>query len=213
MATTLIKVDIDGVLRNWNASLIKHWEAAHPGEAPVVYPFADFVIAPSFPPGSDNRKFYLEEQPYAVYRHALPYEGAVEFLKSIIREYPNVWLVTTQYANTMFPTMEWVEEYLPAADVPLVFSKDKGLVGKHQFEQTILIDDAPHNLDHQVKHGGTAFCFGHLYNSHHNPDKTWVSFHGTGKYALEDEPERVKQQYNAILLALESFMHGRSLGV
>jgi 5'(3')-deoxyribonucleotidase len=212
MATTLIKVDIDGVLRNWNASLIRHWEAAHPGEK-VVYPFADFNIAASFPPGADNRKFYLEEQPYMVYRYAEPYVGAVDFLRRVIQEYPNVWLVTTQYERTMFPTMEWVEAFLPAADVPLVFSKEKGLVGKYQFEETILIDDAPHNLDNQVKHGGTAFCFGHLYNSHHNPSKTWVSFQGTGKYSVEDEAERLKQQYDAILLALHAFMHGRPCGV
>lgn len=207
LLTTLIKVDIDGVLRNWNASLIRQVQLVHP-EIEVKYPFEDFNIAASFPPRFDNRLFYLEEYPEEIYTQAEPYEGAVWFLNELLKVYPNVWLVTTQYEKTMYPTMQWVEKHLPAHDVPLVFSKEKGLVGRGQFEQTILIDDAPHNLNNQVKHGGIAYCFGQLYNTPvHDPDRLWEHFAGTCQYSVEDEPRRIMMQYKEILIALHTRLH------
>jgi 5'(3')-deoxyribonucleotidase len=206
-ASTLIKLDVDGVLRNWNASLIREAKLTYPGIV-IRYPFENFNIAPSFPAGFDNRQFYLEERPDAVYTNADAYDGAVEFVNALLMLCPHVWLVTTQYPKTMYPTIQWIEAHLPASDVPVVFSKEKGLIGKQRFAHTILIDDAPHNLDNQVKHGGDAYCFGQAYNTpEHDPEHKWMHFRGTELYSLEDEPRRIRQQYAQILELLRSRLY------
>lgn len=200
--STLIKVDLDGVLRNWNAAVIREFTAQYP-ESKVDYPFKDFNIAPAFPSWADNRHFYLSERPYPIYRTADPYAGAVEFIRTLVERYPNVWLVTTQYENTMFPTIQWIEEHLPSVNLPVVFSKEKGLVGKSKFEHTILIDDAPHNLTNQADNGGMAYCFGQLYNFHHPESHRWRrSFYGMSDFSLEMEPLRISMQFDDILRAL-----------
>jgi 5'(3')-deoxyribonucleotidase len=205
---TLIKVDLDGVLRNWNAALIKQFMEVHP-TAHVDYPFKDFNIAPAFPSWADYRKFFMDDWPYPIYRNAAPYAGAVEFMKTLAIRYPNVWLVTTQYPNTMFPTIEWIEEHLPARDVPTVFSKEKGLVGWSKFAQTILIDDAPHNLNDQVKHGGFAICFGQLYNFNHADHHKWWNVLGSTDFSEEIEAARIHLQFTSVLTVLKDFFEGR----
>jgi len=199
--STLIKVDVDGVLRNWNASLIREFKRVYP-EAQVEYPFKDFQIAPSFPLWANSKEFYLYDVPYSIYRDADPYVGAVEFIQTLTKRYPNVWLVTTQYKNTMFPTIEWIEAWMPATSVPVVFSKDKGAVGRDKFENTILIDDAPHNLNSEAACGGLAYCFGQLYNFNHPDSHRWTSFFGSTDFSLMSEPARVMIQFNDILQAL-----------
>jgi len=197
--STLIKVDLDGVLRNWNASLIREFEKMH-SDVKVTYPFKDFNIAPSFPAWVDNKKFYLYEKSYDIYRYAEPYAGAVEFMRTLADLYPNVWLVTTQYENTMFPTIQWIEQWLPARNIPVGFSHEKGLIGRDKFEHTILIDDAPHNLTSEAMNGGMAYCFGQLYNFNHVDTPHWRRLiYGSLDFSVEAEAQRISRQFDMIL--------------
>jgi 5'(3')-deoxyribonucleotidase len=195
---TLIKVDLDGVLRNWNASLIRAFKEQYPDEN-VVYPFADFKIDPSFPPWFNSRKFYLEEQPYDIYRNAKPYDGAREFIDSLLLEFPHVWLVTTQYPLTMYPTIRWIEDHMPATDLPIVFSDKKGFIGRSLFDNRILIDDAPHNLMNEVDEHGIPLCFGQSYNFNKAGHHQWYNFFGDTDFSEEAEPKRVSAQFQMIL--------------
>jgi len=194
----LIKVDLDGVIRDWNQSLITEYKKRNTGR--VVYPFSEFKLQSAFPDCDVIGKFYEETAAYDIYRNAKPYAGAIEFVELLIARYPNVWLVTTQYANTMFPTIEWVQTFIPShGNLPIVFSKEKGLIGQGKFAHTILIDDAPHNLESEVRHGGTAVCFGQLYNFNNPDHNKWLNFFGDTDFSLEAESERIKKQYQMIL--------------
>ena len=210
----LIKVDIDGVLRDWNSSLIDEFRKRY-AESYVHYPFRDFDINPDFPDGVNIRQFYLEEAPYEIYTQAKPYNGAIQFIEWLVREFPNVWLVSTQYPNTMYPTMVWLEKNIPSsANLPLVFSKSKGLVGLDKFSDRLLIDDAPHNLVDEEKCGGYPICFGQSYNRN---KVTCVGFYdnrlsvgdlvGDVDFSREHEDTRVANQFKLLQLYLKTHFH------
>lgn len=199
----LLKVDIDGVLRDWNHSLIRVFKRHHP-DAIINYPFRDFKIDPDFPAGTDTKTFYSKTEPEDIYLNAEPYAGAIEFIEFLVREFPYVWLVTTQFPTTMYPTMAWVEKHIPShRDLPLVFSREKGLIGRGKFDQTLLIDDAPHNLLNENEAGGIPVCFGQSYN--YGKANFAVGFYGEYtegqarftdvNFSEEHEAERVTEQF------------------
>lgn len=201
----LIKLDIDGVIRNWNESLITTYQKYCTGR--VIYPFTDFNIKSSFPDIPDIFHFFKSHAADEIYRNAKPYEGAIEFVELLLSRFSNVWLVTTQFPNTTFPTIEWIQAYVPShINLPILFSKEKGLIGKSRFEHTLLIDDAPHNLINQVDAGGTAICFGQLYNFAKPQYNTWINFFGGTDFSIEAEPERLKKQYQMILDYLDDIL-------
>jgi 5'(3')-deoxyribonucleotidase len=194
----LLKVDIDGVLRDWNHSLIRVYKQAHPN-AKVQYPFADWNISPFFPKEPNIDAFY-RSVPYAedVYLNAEPYKGAIDFIEELVRIYPNVWLVSTQFPFTTHPTIGWVEKNIPSAhNLPIVFSKDKGSIGRGKFVETVLIDDAPHNLKSEFEAGGIAVGFGQSYN--YGKIDFCVNFFGSLNFKEEHESDRVAKQFQMIL--------------
>jgi len=200
----LIKLDLDGVIRDWNQSLITSYKKRYSGR--VIYPFTDFKVSVSFPDAVDISGFFKNEAPNEIYLTAKPYAGAIEFVELLLARCPNVWLVTTQFPNTMFPTIQWIQTHIPThTNLPIVFSENKGLIGKGRFEHTILIDDAPHNLDNQVAAGGDALCFGQLYNFDKPNHNTWINFFGDTDFSIEAESKRLKIQYQMILNYLDTW--------
>ena len=198
----LLKVDIDGVLRDWNHSLIREYTTRHPGDR-VTYPFDDFKIDSHFPDCPNLRKFYCDEAPDAIYRNAPAYKGAVAFIEKLVATFPSVWLVSTQFPNTMYPTMEWIEMHIPSAhNLPLIFSKDKGSIGRGKFDEIVLIDDAPHNLHSEAEAGGIALGFGQSYN--YGKVDFCLSFFGDFNFSETHEPDRVAKQFQMILQYLHN---------
>jgi 5'(3')-deoxyribonucleotidase len=203
----LIKIDLDGVIRNWNESLITEYKKRY-SDRRVLYPFHDFDLRDSFPDEPDIVYFFKVEAAKEIYSNAKPYPKAIEFLEIMLSRYPNVWLVTTQFTNTAYPTIEWMRRYIPSYNnLPVVFSSEKGAVGNGKFERTILIDDAPHNLNDQIKNGGIALCFGQLYNNNHADSYRWECVFGGRDFSIEKEPERIQKQYELILDYLKYDVH------
>jgi 5'(3')-deoxyribonucleotidase len=200
----LIKIDLDGVIRNWNASLIREYKKYN-ANGRVIYPFNSWTLNSSFPDCEDISHFFKNVKPYDIYINAEPYVGAIDFLKTILYTYKNVWIVSSQYENTFYPTLKWLQTHIPFYnDIPLVFTDTKGLVGKSLFEKRILIDDATHNLINEVENGGISFCFGQKYNIGHEDDDRWVNFYGSYDFSLENEEYRICKQYEMILEYLKN---------
>ena len=203
----LLKIDVDGVLRDWSHSLIRVYKAKYPN-ARVNYPFGDFDIRPEFPDALKIDDFYRSHS-YAedIYLNAEPYKGAIDFIEKLVKAFPNVWLVSTQFQNTMYPTIAWCEKNLPSAhNLPMLFSKDKGSIGRGKFDETVLIDDAPHNLHSEMEAGGIPLGFGQSYN--YGKINFCVGFYGDINFSEAHEPDRCAKQFQMILKYLQNaFAH------
>ena len=161
----LIKLDIDGVLRNFDKAVNDFFHIDHP-ELSNIYPAKYWSMTENYPTYPDINNYFKIVRAHDIYTQAELFPGAAEFFTRVVNTFENVWLVTTQFEHTMYPTVLWCNKNLPGINnVPMVFSHDKGLIGKDKFKHRILIDDAPHGCLSEQKHGGIPVCFGQLYNN------------------------------------------------
>lgn len=180
MQDLLIKCDIDGVLRNWEKSLVTEYKKQYPHDTTVISPFKEWAVDSNFPNSPvDIHTFFRETHADQIYYNAELLPGASRFIKRIINFYPHVWLVSKQYPLTMDPTVRWCQDKLPFGyNLPIVFTSDKRRVGEDLFRRIVLIDDAPENIENEFPlvseaknyfDGNTLhipICFGQRYNEH-----------------------------------------------
>ena len=162
--SVLIKVDIDGVLRNWEKSLFDTYKKYYPNDR-VILPCTTWDVDGNFPDYKGKfSKFWKELYTKEIYENAELFSGAMKFILDLLDNFPDVWLVTSQPDTAMAPTVHWVQKNLFPQFTPIVFTQDKFDVGRKRYDNRILIDDNMDNLLSEYDAGGTPICFAQRYN-------------------------------------------------
>jgi len=166
MSETIILVDMDGVLANFDKAVIAILRQEYP-EIPVVEPSdrKSFYLADDYPDEYRETIESIYVRP-GFYKNLPPFSGAIDAVNLMDNMGFNVFICTsplTEYKNCVGEKYEWVHTHLGDKFVKrVILTKDKTLV-----RGTILIDDKPHitgGLIPEWKH----VIFDAPYNRHAN---------------------------------------------
>ena len=138
----IIKVDIDGVLRNMNAMLVHLYNQKFKTNL-TVEDIIDYDVSKSFPLFEIETQFTATEYFFKVRSTdtlfmSKPYEGVREAMQKLKDNGHKIVIATWQFSlKNKQCTLEWLKEYqIPYDDI--CFTKDKWMI-----QGDIIIDDNP----------------------------------------------------------------------
>lgn len=151
-----IGIDIDGVLRDFVASVNKVYFREYPTHELLRDNCYD--LAQWFPIGNKIHDFIFRDHAKEIYTGALPYQNALGFMNKLKKH--EVTLVSSQpNGNVEKYTILWLMKY----KVPhnkLMFTRDKS-----DFHGDFLLDDAQHNLERISQcNNSIPVCFDRTWN-------------------------------------------------
>lgn len=139
-----IKIDIDGILRDFVGSVYNVLKQVVPNVVPEKEPFIDNWDIHKFYPDIPEQEFYrLVFNTYAneIFSLAKPYPEMLEFMTSIRGMGYTIFLFTQQSAKTAKPTISWVEKHRVPFDY-FIFTETQS----KNILSGSLIDDKPDNI-------------------------------------------------------------------
>ncbi len=142
----LIKLDIDGVIRDFVSSFHRTYLKVYPQHKDLIKPITGWGLEKCYPIGDKIYQFMYEDYPREIFFGADIYKGALEFVKEL-NKIGNVHIVTSQPIGTELYTLQWLKNHDIKYDA-LSFIHNKTLI-----RGTFLIDDALHNLVAEAKAG------------------------------------------------------------
>jgi 5'(3')-deoxyribonucleotidase len=141
-----IKLDIDGVIRDFLGSFHRIYLKVYPQHKDLIKPVSVWGLEEAYPIGKDVYKFMYEDYLDEVFLEADIYDGAIEFVKEL-KKIGKIHITTFQPVGKEIPTLQWLKKYDIQYDA-VSFINDKT-----QIRGTVLIDDGLHNLIAEAKAG------------------------------------------------------------
>lgn len=139
MSTNLVVgLDIDGVLRDFNASLDKVYRREYPSH--VVPEITQWDLHHFFPIGDEIYRFAFEQCGHEILFDAPAYPGAQWFVEQVLLRNHRIVFVTTQPPNLRHTTLLWLNKH-GLGEHQICFLSDKSLA-----RVDILLDDHIKNL-------------------------------------------------------------------
>lgn len=145
----IIRIDIDGVLRNFIDSIYFTLKEKHPKKCPEEKPIiTSWDFSKEYPKFNRKKLFNLVFNTYAkeiFYENAKPYADSKSLIYQIRKKFPNLKIIlrTHQNKNTVKYTDMWLNKYQIPHDG--VFYSDSK-INKNLIKNSILIDDKPENI-------------------------------------------------------------------
>ena len=142
--TKLLKVDVDGVLRDFTTAIYKTLKKHEPFDIPDKPPVCNEWDISKFYPDISYfwHKVFNEYAHEIFYGIAKPYKGAGEFYKKVSSKYDTI-IRTHQPFNVSDNTIYWLRRYISDKITGIYISDNEQ--SKNQISG-ILIDDKPQNV-------------------------------------------------------------------
>lgn len=150
-----IIIDVDGVLRDYIASLNAVYRREYPGHK--IEPVTDWELARFYPLGEAIYSFADREFAREILENAPAYPGAISALHEMEKEFEIV-IGTTQPPHHRYPTLVWLgKNNVPANEIHITAEKQR-IAG------FVLLDDSPGNLCKFEATGRLAVCMDRPWN-------------------------------------------------
>ena len=141
-----IKVDVDGILRDFVYSFNKVYLQYYPEHKDLIKPVVQYGMELSYPIGKEVSNFMYKEHLYEIFYDTSPMEGALEFFNKL-KQLGNVHIVTSQPIGAEQMTLGWLQYNNFNYDA-ITFTKEK-----YQINGICLIDDSTKHLIEEAKAG------------------------------------------------------------
>lgn len=142
----IIKLDVDGILRNFDDSFRRVYLKAYPEHADLIKPITEWSFEKAYPIGDKVKEFMYDEYLWEIFYDADAYDGAKKFFDDL-KQIGKVHIVTYQPVRKEIPTLKWLALYDFQYDA-ISFIHDKT-----QIDGDVFIDDAIHNLEAEARSG------------------------------------------------------------
>ncbi len=150
-----IIIDVDGVLRDYIASLNAVYAREYPGHE--ILPVTDWELARFYPLGEEIYRFADEQFAREILENAPAYPGAIPELHQMEKEFEIV-IATTQPPQHRYPTLVWLgKNHVPSNEIHITAEKQR-IAG------FVLLDDYPVNLRKFEATGRLAVCMDRPWN-------------------------------------------------
>lgn len=134
-------LDTDGVIRNFNGKLQEVYKAYHP-EYEIV-PITNYKLE-YFYPKKEIYNFIYKEHVKEIFEDALPFEGAIEFVKFLKKNYYLILCSSQPNREAILSTVNWYNKHkIPFDDILFTENKSK-------YKATFLIDDSPTQIENAI---------------------------------------------------------------
>lgn len=160
-----IGIDVDGVLRNWDASLIRMIKRYYPDKIINGRDIESWTWKNLDLPIEYVRYLFSVKHVDEVYLDAEPYKDAITQFGMLLTyaklNNHQLVCVSHQWDDTIPATLSWLGKY-GFSFHEILFTEDKYLT-----DVDVLIDDSPKNYKEWVDNGrdsGSFFVFDHHYN-------------------------------------------------
>ena len=142
----IIKLDVDGVLRNFVDSFHRTYLKYYPEHKDLIKPVNGWGLDKAYPIGKAVEQFMYDEHINEIFFDADIHEGARKFFYDL-KEIGFVHIVTYQPYGKEIPTLRWLDKFA------LKYDAISFVLDKTQIKGDVLIDDALHNLQAEAKSG------------------------------------------------------------
>ena len=142
----IIKLDVDGVLRNFADSFHRMYLKVYPEHADSIKHITEWSFEKAYPIGEKVKEFMYDDYLWEIFFNADAYDGAEKFFDDL-KQIGKVHIVTHQPLGKEIPTLQWLYKFDFQYDA-ISFVHDKT-----QIDGDVLIDDALHNLTAEAKAG------------------------------------------------------------
>lgn len=143
-------IDTDGVIRNFLDKTIEVYKRTYPEHQ--VEEVTNWALHRFFPIGKRVYDFIYKEHTVEIFTEANLYEGAIEFLNGVKKDYRIILCSSQPNILAMRHTVMWYElNKIPYDDI--VFTTDKW-----KLHADFLIDDSPKQLDMAIKNDCGIKC-------------------------------------------------------
>jgi 5'(3')-deoxyribonucleotidase len=150
-----ILIDIDGVLRDYVASLNAVYQRVFPDHH--IKPVTDWALEHFFPIGKGIYDFLESEHSREILENAPAYPGAIETLHKYESTY-DIVIVTAQPAADRYPTLAWLGKHnVPTNEIHIEYEKQ-------HINGFALLDDYAYNLEKFEQTGRLAVCMDRPWN-------------------------------------------------
>lgn len=137
-----IILDTDGVIRNFSGRLQEVYKSYHPDYE--IVPITDYKLE-YFYPKNEIYEFIYEKHIKEIFEDALPFEGALEFVKELKKNYHVILCSSQPNREAIAATIMWYNKHkVPFNDI--LFTETKW-----QYPATFLIDDSPTQIENAIK--------------------------------------------------------------
>ena len=145
-----IALDVDGVLRDFVSSLQHQYTEDYIGfDNHWMKPVSKWDLAEFFSIGASIYQYIYEERTREIFYRARPYQGAVDFVKTLRYLGHKVIICTSQNKDSFYYTFEWLEKCDILYDG--IFCKIDSFLPKSMLDVDLLLDDYPNNCDNRNK--------------------------------------------------------------
>ena len=142
----IVGLDVDGIIRDFNGSLKRVYLREYPDHK-VTDP-TEWDLSKAYPIGKDINKFAFETYVNEIYLEADPYEGALDFVEDIARDYEIVIITSQPNYQAVYNSFEWLNKHGFNKYVSNHVFKDSSskVFTKGHVRVDVLIDDYEENL-------------------------------------------------------------------
>jgi 5'(3')-deoxyribonucleotidase len=158
----IIKLDVDGVLRNFVDSFHRTYLKVYPEHADSIKLITEWSFEKAYPIGAKVKEFMYDEYLWEIFFGADAYDGAKKFFDDL-KQIGKVHIVTHQPVGKEIPTLRWLKKF------DFRYDAISFVLDKTQIAGDVLIDDAIHNLEAEAKFGKSfPIAISRLWNTNWN---------------------------------------------
>lgn len=166
-------IDVDGVIRDFVASVFRMFNARFPDLAHKVGEQTAYPLASSYGQLFPLiHKFIFQDHAEDVFGKAMPYVGAIRAV-NILSEKHNVLLATSQVRGQEKYTLDWLQRWGVKYEA-ILFNRHKWLL-----RGDLYLDDCTENLEDIKGRGNVAVCMDRPWNQ----DWTGLRVHTITEFA------------------------------
>lgn len=161
----IIKIDVDGVIRDTNNSMINLYNDFYPNKIMDISDMKDYSVYKSFPDNGINwHDFFFKNNAKKIFFESKVLDGAKRAIDMLKSDGHYIIIVTYQIdeINKKY-TIDWLKNNHISYDM-IAFTNEKQLV-----YGDILIDDSPHVLNKE-RSDVLCYCIDYEYNKDLNSE-------------------------------------------